>query len=81
MPKSINNDLLRNIFVLKGKYIGKKKYGSFVAACFEVEEWGILEKIKRGENNDLSSSSLTILDYISAEKISTFKIEDLSDVS
>lgn len=81
MPKSINNDLLRSIFVLKGKYIGKKKYGSFVAACFEVEEWGILGKIKRCENNDLSSSSLTILDYISAEKISTFKIEDLSDVS
>ena len=80
MPESINNDLLRNTFVLKGKYLGKKKYGNLVAGCFDVEEWGTLGKIKRGENNNLSSSSLTILDYISAEKIGTFKIEDLSDV-
>lgn len=81
MPESINNDLLRNTFVLKGKYIGKKKYGDCVASCFDVEEWGTLGEIKRGENANLSNSSLTILDYISAEKIGTFKIEDLSDVN
>lgn len=79
-PSEINYDLLNNIFVLDGEYLGKKTYLNKTYGCFNVSDFGVLGSLKRKSFTYLSKSSLTILDYISAQKISHLTLESLKDV-
>ena len=80
-PSEMNYDLLTNTFVLDGEYLGKKSYANQVRGCFQVNDFGVLGELKRRESDwYLSKSSLTIMDYISAQVIPHVTLDDLEDV-
>ena len=84
-PHEINYDLIGNIFVLNGKYIGNKKLKSVdtISKCFYVDSWGVLGEVKRdsiGCLRYLSKSSLTVADEIFAEPFFVHDLDDFEDV-
>lgn len=76
-PDEIHYDLLNNIFVLDGRYLGKKTYANETYGCFEVTDFGVLGSLKRNRFSYLSKSSLTVMDYISAQVIPHVTLDDL----
>lgn len=76
----IHYDLLNNIFVLDGKYLGKKTYANETYGCFEVDDFGVLGSLKRNRFTYLSKSSLTVMDYIAVQVIPHVTLESLKDV-
>lgn len=79
-PRELNYDLLTNTFVLDGEYLGKKSYANKVRGCFQVNDFGVLGKLKRSESDwYLSKSSLTVSDYIAAQVIPYVTLDDLKD--
>ena len=79
-PEKIHYDLLDNVFVLDGEYLGKKSYANETRGCFKVNDFGVLGSLKRERFTYLSKSSLTVIDYIAAEVIPHVTLDDLEDV-
>ena len=81
-PDNLNYDLIQNTFVFNGKYLGEKKRKNIVAGCFYVESWGVLGEVKRrkGDCENLSKSSLTILDKVFTDPILVYSLDEFEDV-
>ncbi|MBW6410700.1 hypothetical protein [Clostridium weizhouense] len=81
-PDKLNYDLVENTFVLNGKYLGEKKYKNISAGCFYVESWGTLGDVKRskGDCENFSKSSLTILDKVFTDPILVHSLDEFEDV-